>query len=137
MAQLSTISRRSSERTEEKNQIGLSSDEIKEYRERLLNSPKNNLSHLSKHGDFYTLSSIRDLLFHVKEHRFTIPQIADCIDGLQLKFCGFGGEEIIREFQKTYQDGADLFDLNKWHNFEQDNPDTFLGMYNFWCQRVS
>jgi len=32
--------------------------------------------------DFFSLSECRDLLFHVQEHRFTIPQSGDALDAL-------------------------------------------------------
>ena len=46
-------------------------------------------------GDFYTMSTFRDLLFHVQEHRFTIPKIKDCLAQLGLTFCGFEADKII------------------------------------------
>jgi hypothetical protein len=27
-------------------------------------------------------------------------------------------------------------DLREWDRFERDNPDTFVGMYQFWVQRA-
>ena len=27
------------------------------------------------------------------------------------------------------------FDLDWWDDFEKLNPDAFLGMYQFWCQK--
>ena len=35
------------------------------------------------------LNQCRDLLFHVQDHRFTIPQIVDSLDVLNLKFLRF------------------------------------------------
>ena len=32
--------------------------------------------------DFYSLSTVRDLVFHVKEHQFTIPQIKRALEEL-------------------------------------------------------
>ena len=40
-------------------------------------------------ADFYSLSGCRDLLFHVQEHRFTIPMIEDALEQLDLTFLGF------------------------------------------------
>ena len=39
--------------------------------------------------DFFCLSNCRDLLFHVQEHRFTLPQIEAVLKALNLKFLGF------------------------------------------------
>ena len=86
--------------------------------------------------DFFSLSSFRDLVLHVQEHRFTIPQIQDCIDELELSFCGFENNQIISIFKNTYGTNSDLYDLNLWHQFEEKNPNIFAGMYQFWCQKL-
>ena len=85
--------------------------------------------------DFYSLSTCRDLLFHVKEHRFTIPQIKDALDVLKLKFLGFEikSQNAIAKFKEMYSKESDLTSLALWHEFEQQYPDTFAGMYQFWC----
>ena len=31
----------------------------------------------------------------------------------------------------------DTFNLDKWHIFEEANPTAFVGMYQFWCQKIS
>jgi hypothetical protein len=28
-----------------------------------------------------------------------------------------------------------MITLDRWHVFEQENPDTFAGMYQFWLQK--
>ncbi len=40
-------------------------------------------------GDFYTTSNCRDLLFHVQEHRFTLPQIKNFLADNGLALLGF------------------------------------------------
>ena len=40
-------------------------------------------------SDFYSTSDCRDLLFHVQEHRLTIPQIAAFLADNALDFIGF------------------------------------------------
>jgi len=39
----------------------------------------------------------------------------------------------------TYQDlfpaDAEMNDLRQWDRLEQENPNTFIGMYKFWCQK--
>ena len=44
------------------------------------------------------MSTLRDLLFHVQEHRYTLPQIQICLSELGLKFCGFQNQNIIKKF---------------------------------------
>jgi hypothetical protein len=81
------------------------------------------------------LSEFRDLVFHVQEHRFTIPQIQKCLDELGLKFCGFGNDVTLSNFKELHGHEADINNLNLWHEFEERFPQTFSGMYQFWCQK--
>ena len=87
--------------------------------------------------DFFSLSECRDLLFHVQEHRFTLPQIKTALKSLNLEFLGFemADQSILRKFKEAYPNKSALTSLTKWHEFELKNPDTFIGMYQFWCQK--
>ena len=86
--------------------------------------------------DFYSLSTLRDLLFHVQEHRFTVTQIKDCLNKLGLKFCGFESKNIVSSFTKINTNKGDPYDLDKWQAYEEANPRAFAGMYQFWCQKI-
>jgi len=44
---------------------------------------------LARFPDFYSISGCRDLLFHVQEHRFSIPQIREFLTAENLSFIGF------------------------------------------------
>ena len=110
--------------------------EIKKFRRSLIDSQDIELKRTINGRDFFSLSSFRDLVLHVQEHRFTIPQIQDCIDELELSFCGFENNQIISIFKNTYGTNSDLYDLNLWHQFEEKNPNIFAGMYQFWCQKL-
>ena len=68
---------------------GSSDIEMKSFRKNIINSDKDYHKKILAFPDFYSLSELRDLLFHVQEHRFTIPQIKECLSSLGLKFCGF------------------------------------------------
>ena len=82
--------------------------------------------------DFYSISGCRDLLFHAREHRYTLPQIKAFLAEQQLAFLGFElPPEILEAFQQRYPEPAALLDLDRWHEFETVNPNTFLGMYIF------
>jgi 2-polyprenyl-3-methyl-5-hydroxy-6-metoxy-1,4-benzoquinol methylase len=86
--------------------------------------------------DFFSASECRDLLFHVQEHRFTLPQIAAFLDENELKFVGFNiGRKILRQFRSRFPADRDLSDLRHWHEFETENPDTFIDMYQFWIRK--
>ena len=88
--------------------------------------------------DFFSLSECRDLLFHVQEHRFTLPQIEAALQALKLKFLGFEmrGQRVLRKFRKSHPSKDALTSLPLWHKFELKNPMTFLGMYQFWCKKM-
>lgn len=109
---------------------------IIKFREKIISS--NNLDYklIKQSPDFYSLSNLIDLLFHVQESRFTIPEINKHINNLSLKFCGFENRQLINLFSKTYRNHKDLYNLDLWNKFELDNPRIFAGMYQFWCQKI-
>ena len=57
--------------------MGSSKAEILAYRNMIMKSNKDYHKQVLRFPDFYSLSELRDLLFHVQEHRFTIPKIKD------------------------------------------------------------
>jgi 2-polyprenyl-3-methyl-5-hydroxy-6-metoxy-1,4-benzoquinol methylase len=82
--------------------------------------------------DFYSTSGCRDLLFHIREHRFTIPEIAAFLRENNLAFLGFRlGAEVFDRFRIQFPDPDAVADLDCWHSFEQDNRQTFSAMYRF------
>jgi SAM-dependent methyltransferase len=116
--------------------IGTSESEIRQFRQYLVES------HYEQHqllrgssSDFFSLSTLRDLIFHAQEHRFTLPQIQHCLEELGLQFCGFEDKDLARQFENSFGKEADAGDLSLWHRFEKENPHSFAGMYQFWCQK--
>jgi len=116
--------------------VGTSESEIREFRRSLAESNEENHQRLTKGLDFFSLSTLRDLIFHVQEHRFTLPQIKKCLDELGLKFCGFVTKDFISKFRELHGEEADIYDLALWHQYEESNPRAFIGMYQFWCQKL-
>ena len=112
----------------------LSDEEILLVRKKIILSTKPEHELIKNFRDFYSLSEIRDLLFHVKEHSFTLPQIKVCLNNLGLKFCGFQSQKIQNAFLKV-NNKRNLYDLEKWDDFEKSQPAVFAGMYQFWCQQ--
>jgi len=88
-------------------------------------------------GDFYTVSAIRDLVFHVQEHRYTLPQIDGMLGRLGLEFeCFlFSDSEVPGRYDAMLPDDPQRTNLANWHQYEQGNPETFLGTYMFWCRK--
>ena len=117
--------------------IGSTDEEIKLFRDMILVSDNGDHRVVAQSTDFYSLSTIKDLLFHVQEHRFNMPIINDHINKLGLKFCGFESPRIVSHFKLSNRSQDDPYDLAKWHSYEKLNPTVFSGMYQFWCQKVN
>jgi SAM-dependent methyltransferase len=87
------------------------------------------LAAIARNEDFYSMSGCRDLLFHVQEHRFELPRIESMLRELGLRFLGF---EFADSGAALARYRGDPLDLQAWHRFEQQFPDTFSRMYQFW-----
>ena len=79
---------------------------------------------------------MRDLLFHVQEHRFTLSEINEYLDKLGLIFLGFEDQLVKENFKDNYTNKGDLYNLDKWEEYEKINPRIFAGMYQFWCKKI-
>ena len=110
--------------------------QIKEIRKELIKNHYDKYYQIIKSQDFYSFSEIRDLLFHVKEHQFTLPKIDKILSKLGLRFCGFENPIAVEKFRLYSKNRNDIFNLSKWDTFEKKNPQIFSGMYQFWCQQV-
>lgn len=87
-------------------------------------------------GDFFTLNGCRDLIMHSQEQTFTLPGIAEYLDRLGLRFLGFQCDAaILGRFRAMFPDYKALTDLALWDRFEEGHPESFKGMYQFWCCR--
>ena len=115
-------------------------DDIRQCREDILEMARygnRSMAEICLIGDFYSLSTCRDLLFHVQEHRFTLLEIEKALQMLGLVFLDFVMKNEVREkFRQMYSSRESLASLTLWHAFELTNPDTFLGMYQFWCRKA-
>ncbi len=87
--------------------------------------------------DFASLSECRDLLFHVQEHRFNLPQIEGALFDLGLDFLGFElhDRSVLQKFREFIPQDNDPLSLAQWHQFETEYTRTFAGMYLFWVRR--
>ncbi len=113
-----------------------SAQDIRTIRQNIFQSETAEFEKIAKSRDFYSLSNCRDLILHEQEHRFTIPQIAQIIEKLDLKFLGFELDNRTRNaYLSCYHDPDNLYDLKKWEIFEKENPSTFASMYQFWVQK--
>ncbi len=55
---------------------------------------------------------------------------------LGLNFIGFNnlGRDSINRYGRRFPEDEAMTDLDSWHIFEAENPDVFVGMYQFWVQ---
>jgi 2-polyprenyl-3-methyl-5-hydroxy-6-metoxy-1,4-benzoquinol methylase/tetratricopeptide (TPR) repeat protein len=108
--------------------------DIRRCRQELLAKP---LPALARYADFFSTSGCRDLLFHVQEHRLTIPQIKEFLDTEKLTFLGFELDDVaLQDYRMRHPTDRSMTDLEGWDAFERDRPEIFAGMYQFWCQRA-
>jgi len=120
----------------EKAGIANNYSEMINFRDLIIKSNQKHHIEVSRYADFYSVSAIRDMLFHVEEKRFSLPQISMDLDGCGLKFCGFDEKKVIDNFISAYNSKDGLYNLDQWNSYEQENPKIFMGMYQFWAQKV-
>ena len=113
--------------------FGPTAADIRRCRQELLNTP---LHVMTRYHDFFSISECRDLLFHVQEHRLTIPQIKEFLAAQNLRFIGFElNQESQQRYRARFPGDRSMTDLDCWNAFEQEQPGTFATMYQFWCQK--
>lgn len=91
-----------------------------------------------KSSDFFSLSNCRDLLFHVQEHHLTLTNIEAFLRDNHLRFLGFEIDpRILRAYKLRFPEDRAAINLKQWQVFENEKPDTFFGMYQFWIQKLT
>ena len=93
------------------------------------------LKKISSGKDFYSMSSVKDLVFHAQEHRYTLPKIHQILKDLNLEFLGFCNKKIKEQYSKVFPKDEKNTSLTNWDKFEMLQPRTFTGMYNFWVKK--
>jgi len=90
------------------------------------------LKSVSRVDDFFTIGECRDLLFHVQEHRVTLPAIKSFLAANGIEFRGFFLDALTHHrFTARFPQAGAALDLDRWYAFETEAPDTFSGMYQF------
>ena len=112
---------------------------IRAFREYVFSLPQEDprFHRLRAFKDFYTMSEVRDLLFHVQEATYTIPQLREIFEELGLEFLRFRvpSPKIGKIYEEKFPDDPDMKNLDHWSNIEDQIPDMFGEMYNFLCKR--
>ena len=115
-------------------------EQIRLFRQALMDGDldqHSDLGRLTKLSDFYTTSECRDMLFHVQEHRFSLPQIQEALKTLGLDFLGFDLPPSLKSGPKSQNlpPQGSLACLADWDTYERQHPDTFIRMYQFWVRK--
>ena len=114
---------------------GASADDIRRCRQDLLDLDRNRELGTA-FGDFFGVSSCRDLLFHVQEHRMRIPAIAAFLRENDLTLLGFETDNAtLQTYRRRFPDDPAATNLDHWDAFENGKPDIFARMYVFWVQK--
>ena len=86
--------------------------------------------------DFFSVSGCRDLLFHVQEHVYALPDIASFLRDHDLIFIGFDlSEPALTAYHARFPDDPAATNFDHWTAMEADQPSLFAGMYQFWLRR--
>jgi hypothetical protein len=94
---------------------------------------------VTRRHDFYSASGARDLLMHVQEHRFTAAQLGEFLRALGLELLGFefSDPSIPAAYRRRFPDDPAAASLANWGRFEDEHPEVFAGMYQFWAARAA
>ena len=89
--------------------------------------------------DFYAVSPCRDLVFHVQEQTFTLPQIAEMARTLGLSVCRVDIKSPVHmaAYRERFPADPAATNLAHWHQMELLNPAIFAGMYSLWLYRTA
>lgn len=117
---------------------GATADEVRRCRQDLVDLDKSaHYGNTLQSPDFFSISTCRDLLFHVQEHRMTLIGIDAFLRENKLTFLGFEIDgHVMRTYKMRYPNDAVATNLEQWQKFENECPDTFAGMYQFWVQKT-
>lgn len=87
--------------------------------------------------DFYMTSECRDLIFHVQEHRFTLPKIKALLEEFGMEFLGleFQNKVTEKQYRSLFPEDPNMTNLDNWAKLEELYPRTFISMYQLWMRR--
>ena len=119
----------------ERGYSGVAAD-IRTCRQELIEMKDDSLAEVVSASDFFGTSTCRDLLFHVQEHRFTLPLLKQYLAELGLRFIGFELDAPVRaQYAARFPQDRSMTNLDNWDIFESENPNAFANMYQFYAQK--
>jgi SAM-dependent methyltransferase len=113
-------------------------NEIRQCRQDLTSADKQaDFGTITKSFDFFGTSSCRDLLFHAQEHCMTLSCIERFLQENNLMFLGFEiHAAVLHAYRNRFPNDRAGTNFEQWQIFENENPVTFFGMYEFWIQKT-
>lgn len=118
--------------------LAASPDGIRACRELIRGDPAGRFRELvEEDNDFYSTSMVRDLLFHVHERRYRIPEIGAMLARNGLEFLGFQTPHPATKslYRKRYPGDPAMLDLDNWEALEGEHPRLFRSMYQVWARK--
>lgn len=84
--------------------------------------------------DAFSASECRDLFFHVQEHRFTWLDLKEIFEDLRLDLLmvSLDVQDVRHKYALLFPGDPKALNLENWHRFEQQNPNSFINMYKFY-----
>ena len=120
-------------------------DGLREFRRKVMSGEWRRLRPLTAWEDFWSASLLRDLCFHVQEHRFTVSRLRTFLEGSGLRFLGFefnvGASQSaaanagpLELYRTRFPTERTMSDLARWEQLEREKSNLFPG-YAFICQK--
>ena len=111
---------------------------IRAFRRDVLEGDGGDLEGLLRSADFYSVSTCRDLVFHVHERQFTIPEVGRALAGAGLRLLGFEAQRETRvRYRRRYPADPCMRSLESLAEFEKGHTEAFAGMYLMWAEHES
>jgi Flp pilus assembly protein TadD/SAM-dependent methyltransferase len=120
--------------------LGGDREGIRAARQLVLAEPESSPARgVTRGHDFYSASGARDLLMHVQEHRFTAVQLGEFLRALGLELLGFEFADpgVLAAYRQHFPEDPAATSLANWGCLEDERPEVFTGMYQFWAARTA
>ena len=120
-------------------------DGLREFRRKVMSGEWRRLRPLTAWEDFWSANLLRDLCFHVQEHRFTVSRLRSFLEGSGLRFLGFefnvgasqsaaANASPLELYRARFPTERTMSDLARWEQLEREKSNLFPG-YAFICQK--
>ncbi len=111
---------------------------IREFRQQLYAAGQASpLQRLVSRVDFYSTSMCRDMIFHVHEHQFRLPQVVAMLRERGLTVLGLSDlpRNAVAEYCRMFPGAEVTAGFENWDALEAQNPETFINLYQVWSRR--